>query len=99
MSPAVEARARADRSHHAIVGELGELARRLETASRHYDGHVGSGEAIAQQSLMHDAATLRLVAAFTIRGVYNMPTARLWVDAARTTLARVSDAQRKGRRG
>lgn len=98
MSPAVEARRRADRSHHEVVTDLGNLARDFDQWAQHYDGHVGSAEAIAQQSLIRGAATLRLVAAMTIRGTYNVPTARLWCTAARTELGYVAEAQRKARR-
>jgi hypothetical protein len=99
-APAVEARARDQRSHHRIVQTLGMLAAEFTDLSSHYAReHIGSAEAVAQQSLLEDACALRLAAALVIRGTYDDTMGDLWIEAAAHRLARVYTALRDDRGG
>lgn len=93
-APAVVARERADRSHHWTVQALSEMAAEFADLADLYDGHVGTAEAIAQQTLLEDAAVLRCVGALTIRGTYSDDDAHLWIIAAARRLEHVYAALR-----
>lgn len=97
MHAALDAFARHDRAHHYAVQTLSAYAQEFAELAHEYDGHVGGGEAIAQQSLLRDAATLRLVAALVIRGTTPPTDADLWIVAAARRLARIYPALRGDR--